>query len=99
MKLPNGYGSVTKLSGNRRKPYVARISSDPVYDDKIKGYKPKRTVLGYYPSKKEALNALAEYNMNPFNLDQNNITFREVYGKRIITKICPSLQSLCVRPH
>ena len=26
MKLPNGYGSVTKLSGNRRKPYLARVT-------------------------------------------------------------------------
>ena len=24
MKLPNGFGSVFKLSGNRRNPYVAR---------------------------------------------------------------------------
>ena len=79
MKLPNGYGSVTKLSGNRRKPYVARISGDPVYDEQIKGYKPKRAVLGYYVSKKEALNALAEYNMNPFSIDKNNITFKEIY--------------------
>lgn len=23
---PNGYGSVTKLSGNRRKPYAVRVS-------------------------------------------------------------------------
>ena len=26
MKLPNGYGGVIKLSGNRRKPYAARIT-------------------------------------------------------------------------
>ena len=26
LKLPNGYGSVTKLSGNRRKPYLARVT-------------------------------------------------------------------------
>lgn len=26
MRLPNGYGSVTKLSGKRRKPYVARVT-------------------------------------------------------------------------
>ena len=27
MKLPNGYGSVYKLSGKRRKPYVSVIST------------------------------------------------------------------------
>ena len=26
MKLPNGYGSVYKLSGKRRNPYAARIT-------------------------------------------------------------------------
>ena len=28
MKLPNNYGSVTKLSGNRRRPYRVRITAD-----------------------------------------------------------------------
>ena len=27
MKLPNGYGSVYKLSGNRRKPWAARVTA------------------------------------------------------------------------
>ena len=27
MKLPNGYGSVTKLTGNRRRPYMVRITT------------------------------------------------------------------------
>ncbi len=26
MRMPNGYGGVSKLSGNRRKPFVARIT-------------------------------------------------------------------------
>lgn len=26
MKLPNGYGSVVKMSGKRRKPYAVRIT-------------------------------------------------------------------------
>ncbi len=26
MRNPNGYGGVSKLKGNRRKPYVARIT-------------------------------------------------------------------------
>jgi len=26
MKMPNGYGSVYKLSGNRRKPWAARVT-------------------------------------------------------------------------
>lgn len=27
MRLPNGFGSVTKLSGNRRRPYAAKITT------------------------------------------------------------------------
>ena len=27
MRLPNGYGGVVKLSGNRRRPYAARITT------------------------------------------------------------------------
>lgn len=27
MRLPNGYGGISKLSGNRRKPFVPRITS------------------------------------------------------------------------
>lgn len=56
MKLPNGYGSVIKLAGNRRNPYAARITS---------GWTPEGKqvfkYIGYYPTKKEALNALAGY--------------------------------------
>ncbi len=42
MKNPNGYGSVVKLSGNRRKPYCARKTSG--WNDK--GH-PIYMVIGY----------------------------------------------------
>ena len=48
MKLPNGYGSVTKLSGNRRKPYMVRVNAGKEYDSKKDDYVTKRVVLGYY---------------------------------------------------
>lgn len=75
MKMPNGYGSVTKLSGNRRKPWIVRITQK---DGKIVV---GRSVLGYYASKKDALQALAEYNDSPFNLTDNNLTFEQAYKK------------------
>ena len=38
MKLPNGYGSVVKLSGKRRKPWMVRKTTgyhiDPVKEKK-----------------------------------------------------------------
>lgn len=76
MKLPNGYGSVYKLSGKRRKPYGARKTVG--WDDNGKQiYK----IIGYYATRKEALTALADYNNNPYNLDSNTITFAEVFDK------------------
>lgn len=80
MKLPNGYGSITKLSGNRRKPYMVRISEE-VYDEKAEGMVLVRKPLGYYRTKKDALDALAEFNNEPFALFGNDITFLEAYNK------------------
>lgn len=81
MKLPNGYGSVTKLSGNRRRPYMVRITDGRIFDEELKGYKLNRFILGYYVTKKEALKALAEYNQSPFSASDNNITFGQIYDR------------------
>lgn len=79
MRLPNGYGSVTKVSGNRRKPWRARVTLGWTTTD---DGKTKQIVkyIGYYASKKEALKAIAEYHENPYDID-NNITFAEIYEK------------------
>ena len=74
MKLPNGFGSVFKLSGNRRRPYVARKTIG--WDDKKH---PQYFVIGYYTTAPEALAALVEYNKNPALFNPNAITFAEVY--------------------
>lgn len=56
MKLPNGYGSMTKLK-RRCKPYAARVTVGWTDDGRqIKKY------LGTFRTRREALNALAEYN-------------------------------------
>ena len=81
MKLPNGYGSVYKLSGNRRKPWAARVTDGWVNDAKTKKSKQKYKFIGYYETRKEALLALADYNANPYNIDTANITFQEVYER------------------
>lgn len=74
MRNPNGYGTVTKLSGNRRKPFTIR---------KTKGWdnEGKRIVsyLGYYETKEEALMVLAEYNRNPYDIDAAKITLEELF--------------------
>lgn len=70
MRLPNGYGSVYKLSGKRRKPYVAMTSHGIGNDGKV-----IRKPLGYYKTKSEALTALGEYNRDPAILDLSKIKF------------------------
>ena len=76
MRLPNGYGSITKLSGNRRNPYIARITCG--YDDEGRQ---KRKTIGYYPTKKAAIEALAVYNDDPYDIDAAKITFSQLYDK------------------
>lgn len=75
MRNANGYGSVYKLSGKRRRPYVA------VKTVSLKGGIQKRVILGYYEESKEAKIALAEYNKNPYDLKGFKMTFYEVYEK------------------
>lgn len=75
MRLPNGFGSVYKLPGKRRKPYMAQ---------KTTGYtesgKRQYLIIGYYETREAGLLALAEYNKNPYSI-QSSITFAELYEK------------------
>lgn len=74
MRNKNGYGSVVKLSGNRRQPYEVRVNTRmddrnyPVYD-----------VLGRFADRETALFELAQYNRTPFDINKRDITFSEVY--------------------
>jgi len=79
MKLPPNYGSVSKLSGKRRKPYCVRLTVGYQTDFELQRTKQIRKVLGYYATKKEAMQALAAYNDNPFDLENAKITFRQCY--------------------
>ena len=81
MKLPNGYGSVTKLSGNRRKPYLARVTLGWITDEQTGKTVQNRVPIGTFKTKKEALQALAEYGANPYDIQNNNLTLAELYQK------------------
>ena len=90
MKNPNGYGSVVKLSGNRRKPFVVRKTTG--WTDE--GY-PIYLTVGYFSTREEGLIALAEYNRNPYDVDKRNITLKDLYQKwteSILPKLGRSLQ-------
>lgn len=81
MKLPNGFGSVHKLPGNRRNPWRVRktVGWDVDYETGIS--KQKYITIGYYATQNEALLALSEYNANPYDISTNTITFSEVYER------------------
>ena len=74
MKHPNGYGTVAKLSGNRRRPFVIRKTIG--WDDR--GY-PVYLTVGYAATREAGLILLAQYNNEPWNIDQNKITFEELF--------------------
>lgn len=69
MKLPNNYGSISKLSGNRRKPYIVRKSIGN-----------GSAIIGYASSREEGLAMLAAYNANPWDIDKAKITLQELYS-------------------
>lgn len=70
----NGYGTVVKLSGNRRQPYEVRVNTR--MDER---YYPVYDVLGRYETREEGLIALAEYNKNPYDISSSKMTFSELY--------------------
>lgn len=71
---PNGYGSVVKLSGNRRRPYM--VCKTVGYDDRAY---PIRDIIGYYENRADAMIALAQYNADPYDIDMSKLTMKEVY--------------------
>jgi integrase len=81
MKLPNGYGSVYKLPGKRRNPYRAIKTGEWIFDKNKDKLIQKRFTVGYFPTKQEALQALANYNENPYDIKRDGITFSELYDK------------------
>lgn len=74
MRNPNGYGTVFKLRGNLRRPWVAR---------KTTGYNengnPIYLVVGYFEKRTDALIALAEFNGRDINVPFVDMTLRLLY--------------------
>ena len=79
MKLPNGYGSVVKLSGKRRKPYIVRKTVGWHYDKEKDKQVQDFIIVGYAVTRAEGLQMLADYNNNPFDSRVAKMTFAEVY--------------------
>ena len=74
-RLPNGFGSIITLSGNRRRPYMARKT---VGFSTETGYPIYRTI-GYFETWMDGYQALVEFNKNPYDLDKAALTFADIY--------------------
>ena len=90
MRNPNGFGCVYRAAGNRRKPYIARITTG--WDEETG--KQLFKIIGSFSTSTEARNALIEYNTDPYNIDNAKATFSELYEKWSVEKYSKISQSM-----
>ncbi len=81
MRLANGVGSVYKLSGNRRNPYIVRKTVGWDIDEETGKAKQLYITIGYAPTRAKGIEMLMDYNKNPYDVDASKVTFAEVYEK------------------
>lgn len=79
MRSPNGFGSISKLSGNRRKPYQVKKTVGWKLNEETGKAVQERIVIGYAKTKAEALQMLADYNNNPYDAKAAKMTFNDVF--------------------
>lgn len=79
MKSPNGYGSIDRMKGNRRRPYRVRVTEGYEIGKDGRAHQIQRT-LGFFATYEEAVEALAAYNRNPISLEPG-VTFGELYRR------------------
>lgn len=81
MRLANGIGTVYKLSGNRRNPYIVRKTTGWEINEESGKAKQKYITIGYAPTRAKGLEMLMDYNKNPFDVESSKITFAEIFSK------------------
>ena len=72
---PNGYGCVTKLKGNRSRPWCVKVT---MYDEESHA---KQVPVGYAETEEKANILLAQYNNNPWNIDREKVTLAVLYQR------------------
>lgn len=73
MKNPNGFGTVTKLKGRRRKPWVVKVTIG--FDDEGRQ---KQKCIGTFSNRLDALKHLAKYNSSK-EMQESYETVNEVH--------------------
>lgn len=76
MKMPNNYGSIQKMPGNRRKPF--RVVKTIGWTDDGKQI---RKTLGYFETRTKAMQELAIYNENPYDIEYKTISVEKIHEK------------------
>ena len=61
MKLPNGYGSIYKMSGKRRNPWVFAVTDDYVLDIGSKRARRKYRIVETFATRAEAWKSAKHY--------------------------------------
>jgi integrase len=77
----NGSGCIRKLSGNRKNPFVALLTTGYEFNEITLKRKQIQKPLGYYPTWDAADNALEKYFDNPYDVINDNLTFTDVYNE------------------
>lgn len=77
-RLPNGFGQITKIRSNLRKPYRAMVTVAKTSEGKpiCKLLKPE----AYFETYNDAYAALLNYNQNPYDLSEN-ITCEDLFER------------------
>lgn len=79
LKRKNGTGGIRKHGGNRRKPYQAFITKEYILDNKTLKVKKKEQSIGFCSTYEEALCLLNKYLKDPWDINKDGLTFKEVY--------------------
>lgn len=72
---PNHYGCVTRLKGNRSRPWIVKVT---IYDEEGRG---KQVPIGYVETEEKGNILLAQYNNNPWDIERDKVTLAVLYQR------------------
>ena len=77
MRLPNGFGQISKINKPLRNPYRAMVS---VGINEETGHVISKSI-GYYKSYNDAYQALMKYHNSPYDLESGIMTLEQLHDK------------------
>lgn len=79
MRRANNTGTIFKLKGNRHCPYAAYIYGEKVINEEKGTTYRKRKAIGYYPTRKEAQEALEFFLSQPYDIVNHGLSLEAVW--------------------